>query len=176
MCKDTFVDRQGGDEFAVVLKANRAPYANLYSFYNGWKTEINALVRAEFMSEYKLDKSALEKGKATLKERQTQKVFAALQGVEIDQNTKDTIAKAIQNTEYTFGIDKIGISVGLFINSGGLTQEQNWIKCAEMAQEAAKNMPGKNEIRIYYEGNGGGILPAEKTKICLEKGCYEGLQ
>ena len=164
--------RQGGDEFAVVLKCSRkAAVAKLYSFHSGLKKEINGLVNMAFMSEYLWSETGIEKGKQTLKERQKKKVLSALKGIEIEENIKQSILKAIDKTEITFAIDKIGISTGVFIPYEG--EEKYCIGCAEIAQDAAKDIEGKNQICIYYEETKG-VIPTDKTKKCMKKGCYSG--
>merc|ERR1719474_2182304 len=58
-----------------------------------------------------------------------------------DENVRDRDIKV--------NIDRVGISTGIFIPNH--CREKDWMKCAELAQDAAKAMEGKNKIRIYHE-------------------------
>ena len=170
---------QGGDEFCVILKTkDDAQYIKLYQFYSEWKAAINNLVKCEFMKKYKAEIELLSKGKdletiAVLKDRKIKKILAEMSGIEIDKDIKQRIAESVIAHNMSFAVDKIGISVGLYVPMGG-TKDRNWIESAEKAQSIAKGLKGKNEICVYYEKING-VIPSEKTEACLKKGCYWGL-
>eukprot|EP01083_Nonionella_stella_P253994 873439_1 len=98
-----------------------------------------------------------------------------MDGINLDENTKKQCYKimetAIDNEDTKFDVDKIGISVGVFIPKL-YSKEKHWIECAEKAQDTAKEMKGKNQIRIYYEDMNG-IIPENRSDECLRKGCVK---
>eukprot|EP01084_Bolivina_argentea_P069472 126409_1 len=175
--------RQGGDEFALVVKSgnNWAYNINFNNFYSSWKKEINGLVKEDFMSEYKVDEKQLFEGKKTMKNRKEKQILSALNDTGIDKKNQDEIMKifnaSVKEKNIQFNIQKIGISVGVFI-PGHPSKEKNWIKRAEEAQDEAKQVLGKNQIRIYYDDDDDkpGIIPADKTDKCLTDGCREGIK
>eukprot|EP01084_Bolivina_argentea_P061206 111865_1 len=166
-----FSFKTGGDEFVMILQTDEDSTASdtpFGEFYESWKTSINELAKK---NKYK----ALDNGKRealkTLKERKKMKIFDAFDPVELSNNLKQTISKAVDDTkEMEFNMDFIGISVGCFIPKTK-SKEKQWLKCAEIALDAAKQISGKNEISIYFERKG--IVPIQKTKKCLLKGCIQ---
>eukprot|EP01084_Bolivina_argentea_P023031 42865_1 len=168
--------RQGGDEFALVVKSHKSMYTSrLYNFYVAFKNEINNLVHEDFMDKYtgKVNEKGLMKGKKTIKSRKSKQIFSALNDTGIDQKNKTEIMKmfnrSVNAENIVFNIEKIGVSIGLFVPSK-YTDEKNWMQRAEAAQDLAKDVNGKNSIRIFYEGVG--FIPKDKTKGCLKHGLF----
>eukprot|EP01084_Bolivina_argentea_P023030 42864_1 len=166
--------RQGGDEFGLVLKCKeKMDGTRLYNFYASWKKEINNLVHEHFMNKYKVNEKELIEGKKTIKERKGKQILSALNDTGIDKKNKQEIMKifndSINEENIVFNIEKIGVSIGLFVPSK-YTDEKNWMQRAEAAQDLAKDVNGKNSIRIFYEGVG--FIPKDKTKGCLKHGLF----
>eukprot|EP01084_Bolivina_argentea_P308246 532955_1 len=156
--------RQGGDEFCMVVRSKGSGCNTSFNdFVLGWKEEINGLVNSEWINKYKPSKEDMKEGMKTLKERKMKKIETALSGIILDERIKKIISDAVDHMEISFDLQKIGISVGLFVAAQLLTKEKDWIKCAEIAQDAAKDIKGKNSISIYYEVIKG-VVPQNKTE------------
>eukprot|EP01084_Bolivina_argentea_P273389 465682_1 len=179
--------RQGGDEFAVIVKSELfAEGVSFSDWFYGWKNEINNINLVPILNKYQSkNDDFMKRGQKTLKDRAKKQILTALNGVQMNAQNKNEILKlfekGIKPQNIKFKLDKVGISVGLFVPAEG-SAAKNWIKKAEEAQDIAKEMKGKNEIRIYYDGSDwehtekGIIIPGHKTNDCLRNGCvsYHG--
>eukprot|EP01083_Nonionella_stella_P089780 250641_1 len=175
--------RQGGDEFAIIVQCQRMADENsrLSGYYMSFRKEINQLMKID---KSKVKNEDIEKGKKELKERGRKQLVTALNGVNMEDKIKEEMMsiyhKNVDHKNIEFGVDKIGISTGLFVPTT-IGNEKDWLDCADKAQEEAKQIKGKNEIMIYFEKYdnikwNGGIVPKEKTVECLKEGCYEALR
>eukprot|EP01083_Nonionella_stella_P272390 923625_1 len=69
-----FCFRQGGDEFAIVVRsAGWAHETSFRDFFLGWKKDINNLVNSSFMDKYKPNDQDLKEGIKTFKRKKKEK-------------------------------------------------------------------------------------------------------